>query len=282
MALKLMYITNDVCVAQIAESNGVDWVFVDLEIRGKEERQGHLDTVISGHAVTDVRKIAAVLKKAKLLVRVNPIYPDSGDEIDKVIENGADIVMLPFFRSVEEVRTFIKLVGGRAETCLLLETVESVDGLDLILKERGIDYIHIGLNDLHLGYGMKFMFELLTNGTVESICEKIRTTGIPFGFGGIARLGEGAVPAEYIIAEHYRLGSSMAILSRSFCDCSKMDSLEEVSEVFKQGIREIRDYELYLSDQGEDFYGSNVRKLTRCVADVVDHFGRSAESRSLR
>ncbi|WP_214834823.1 hypothetical protein [Exiguobacterium sp. E4787] len=46
MSLKLMYITNEPNIALLAEQNGVDWVFVDLELNGKEERQGHLDTVI--------------------------------------------------------------------------------------------------------------------------------------------------------------------------------------------------------------------------------------------
>ena len=36
------------------------------------------------------------------------------------------------------------------------------------------------------------------------------------GFGGIARLGFGMLPAEHVIAEHYRLGSTAVILSRSF------------------------------------------------------------------
>jgi hypothetical protein len=30
-----MYITNDVRVARIAEINEVDWIFIDLEIKGK-------------------------------------------------------------------------------------------------------------------------------------------------------------------------------------------------------------------------------------------------------
>src|SRR5690554_1514902 len=97
MSLKLMYITNDEKVAKIAEDSGVDWIFIDLEINGKEERQGHLDTVISKHHFDDVKKIKKVLTKSDLLVRVNPIYEDSKQEIDKVINDGADIVMLPFF-----------------------------------------------------------------------------------------------------------------------------------------------------------------------------------------
>jgi len=38
-----------------------------------------------------------VLKKSKLLVRVNPIFEGSKDEIDSVIEYGADIVMAFLF-----------------------------------------------------------------------------------------------------------------------------------------------------------------------------------------
>jgi len=97
-----------------------------------------------------------------------------------------------------------------------VETPEAVRNIDSILGESGIDYIHIGLNDLHLGYRMKFMFEPLVDGTVEMLCKKIKQKSIPYGFGGIARLGTGLLPAENILAEHYRLGSSMVILSEAF------------------------------------------------------------------
>jgi 2-keto-3-deoxy-L-rhamnonate aldolase RhmA len=122
MALNLMYITNDPKIAKIAESSGVDWIFIDLEINGKEERQGHLDTVISRHNIEDVKNVKHVLKTSKLLVRVNPIYEGSLFEINKVIDDGADIVMLPFFKSKEEVDTFVRYVDKRSKTMLLLET----------------------------------------------------------------------------------------------------------------------------------------------------------------
>jgi hypothetical protein len=73
MALKLMYITNNEYVARIAEKSGVDIIFIDLEINGKHQRQGHLDTVISKHSISDISKVKSVLSKAKLLVRINPI-----------------------------------------------------------------------------------------------------------------------------------------------------------------------------------------------------------------
>ena len=55
MALRFMYITNDEQIAKIAEACGVDWIFIDLEINGKEQRQGHLDTVISRHRIGDAK-----------------------------------------------------------------------------------------------------------------------------------------------------------------------------------------------------------------------------------
>ena len=222
MALKLMYITNNPEVAEIVDRTGVDWVFIDLEVKGKNERQGHLDTVKSNHAISDIAVVKEVLQNAELLVRINPVDNDTKNEIEGVIAAGADIIMLPYYKTIQEVETFIEQVDGRAKTCLLCETPEAVDILDETINIPGIDYIHIGLNDLHLGYGMNFMFEPLANGMVAEICSKLEATDIKYGFGGIARLGEGMLSAEMIIAEHYRLGSDMAILSRTFCHLDKM------------------------------------------------------------
>lgn len=269
MALKLMYITNNPDIAKIAEKSGVDWIFVDLEIIGKEERQGHLDTVISRHSINDVKKVKQVLTSSELLVRINPIHDNSRKEIDKVIDGGADIIMLPFFKNKEEVETFVKYVDGRCKTCLLLETPEAVENIDFILKVKGIDYIHIGLNDLHLGYGMKFMFEPLANGTIDMICNKIKAKGIPYGFGGIARLGQGKLPAENIITEHYRLGSSMVILSRSFCNLAITKNLDDIKKTFLTGIREIRDFEDELVNKSEDYFLMNKIIINQKVLDIV-------------
>ena len=56
MALKLMYITNRPEIAQIAETAGVDRIFVDLEYIGKLDRQGGMDTVQSHHTLDDVKE----------------------------------------------------------------------------------------------------------------------------------------------------------------------------------------------------------------------------------
>lgn len=267
--INLMYITNNPQIAKIAQECGVDRIFIDLEINGKEERQGHLDTVISRHNINDVEKVKMVLNKSELLVRVNPIYEGSKKEIDSVINQGADVVMLPFFKTVEEVKEFIKLVNRRAKVCLLCETPEAVKCMDEILKQDGIDEIHIGLNDLHLGYKKKFMFELLVDGTVEKLCNKFKEAGIRYGFGGIARIGEGTLPAEYIITEHYRLGSTIAILSRSFCNTKIVEDNEEIKRIFCEGVKAIRECEEEVSKYNKEQYEENKEIIKEKVETIV-------------
>ena len=271
--LKLMYITNRPEIAQIAETAGVDRIFVDMEFIGKDERQKGLDTVKSHHTIRDIAAIRAAVESAEVLVRVNPIhtnfpdYPDSPEEIDAAIKAGADILMLPYFKTVEEVRTFLSLVNGRARTMLLLETPEAVERLDEILELPGIDEVHIGLNDLSLGYKRRFMFELLADGTVEQLCFKLRQKGVFYGFGGIASLGNGMLPSEYIIKEHYRLGSGCVILSRSFCDVTKVRHIGMINALFLKGVRKIRELEATCEEHAR-FFRDNLDELQGRVEQI--------------
>lgn len=273
MSLKLMYITNQVSVAQIAEKSGVDRIFVDMEFIGKSKRQGGMDTVQSHHTVEDVKRIKEAVSTADVMVRINPIHNETEDymssvsEIDAVIEAGADIIMLPYFKTIEEVMTFLKFVDGRVKTLLLIETPEAAELIDEILKLDGVDEIFVGLNDLSLGYGKVFMFEVLADGTVERICRKCEDAKIPYGFGGIAALGKGDLPAEYIIKEHYRLGSTCVILSRSFCDVAKMSNEDEIRDIFNVGIRQIREFEQSCLGKDTDFE-DNRKELIRRVEIV--------------
>lgn len=270
MPIKLMYITNDHNVASIAQDAGTDRIFIDLEVLGKQERQRYVDSVKSDHTIEDVAQIKAILNRSELLVRVNPMNPGSKQEIDRVIDNGADVVMLPMFKTAEEVKQFIGFVRGRARACLLLETKEADESLDSILALGGIDEVLIGLNDLHLSYHKTFMFELLADGTVERICEKLRRKNLFYGFGGIARIGYGVLPAENILAEHYRLGSQMVILSRSFCDAHQIQDLEIIKDRFFNGISSIRLYEDRYADWTLNQFSANQIIVRDYVKKIVD------------
>lgn len=264
--LKLMYITNDIDVAMVAQENGVDRIWIDLETKGKETRQAGMNTVKSHHCIEDIVKLRPYINKSELLVRINPWDENSPDEVEQVIQAGADIIMLPMWRTSNEVAAFVKQVNRRVKTMLLLETRDAENVLDEVVKINGIDEIHIGLNDLHLEYGLTFMFELLANGTVERICNKLASVGIPYGFGGVGRIGEGLLKADNIVVEHYRLGSSMVILSRNFCDTSIITDVNEIQNVFKMNIENMKSFERVVCTCYDE---SDFKKNQMSVADSV-------------
>lgn len=276
MPLTLMYITNNPVTAQIAQKAGVDRIWIDMEYIGKDERQGGMDTVQNHHTIEDIKNLRPYVTDSELLVRINPLhdatdkYCSSVQEINDTIAAGADVVMLPMFRTAEDARTFVNLVDGRAKVQLLVETAQAVSNIDEILEVAGIDEIHIGLNDLHLAYHKDFMFELICDDTISSLCKKIAAKGIKYGFGGIARVGYGVLPAELIIAEHYHLGSTAAILSRSFCNANLVSDPTEIESVFIEGVKNIRLKEAEVSEFTEEQYRQNLSLIRRKVAEIAE------------
>ncbi len=237
--MELILITKDSAQAQAMVNAGVDRIMVDLEFDGKEDRQGHLNTVISRHSFEDVSVIRQALDKSgagALMVRINPLGPNSEDEIDEVLNRGADRIMLPMFTHPDEVARCIELIDMRAPLTLLLETAAALVRLPQILNVKGIDDLHIGLNDLHLDMGLDFMFELFGSGLLDHVARLIRSQGLPFGIGGVACVGAGKLPAELILAAHKHLGSERVILSRGFTQ-----RIEEVGSA-EEEIRKLRDY----------------------------------------
>ena len=275
MALTLMYITNNPITAQIAQEAGVDRIWIDMEYIGKDERQGGMDTVKNHHTIDDIKKMRPIVTNAELMVRVNPLhtatddYYGSEDEINQSIEAGADVIMLPMFKTADDVKRFVSYVDGRAKVQLLVETAEAADKIDSILEVPGVDEIHIGLNDLHLAMHKVFMFELICDDTVASLCKKMKAKGIKYGFGGIARVGYGMLPAEYIIAEHYHLGSTAAILSRGFCDANIVKDPMEIEAIFVKGVRNIRLKEHEVVQYSEEQYLKNLDIIREKVSVIA-------------
>lgn len=210
--MEYISITNDIKIAQHFERCGIDDIMVDLEIIGKQERQKGLNTVISAHSLEDVVNVKVNLSKSKCLVRINPIHKNTEKEIEEVIKRNADILMLPMFKSSEEVQKFIELVDNRTQKYLLLETPQALTRVEDIISLDGIDAVHIGLNDLSIAMGLDFLYEPLIGGLVEYLAQKFRAKQIKFGFGGVSRLER----SKLILSEHYRLGSSMVIINRDF------------------------------------------------------------------
>jgi len=245
--MEYISITNDQKVAKYFEECGIDYIMVDLETLGKKKRQKGLNTVLSNHSIRDVKKIKDVLSTSKCLVRVNPINKRSSTEINKVIDNGADILMLPFFKRKEEVETFVNLVDNRADKFLLLETPQALTRVDEILALDGIDAVHIGLNDLSIGLGLDFLYEPFIGGLVEYLALKFKSKGMKFGIGGVSKLPKG----ENILSEHVRLGSNMVILNRDFRNHEESYEGITSSGDLKAEIQKINDYLSSLSNASE-------------------------------
>jgi hypothetical protein len=214
--LDLIQITNDPAFARRCDALEGLRVFVDLERLGKAERQAGRDTFISQHAIADVARVRDVLRRSQLMVRVNPLNPGSADEVEAVLAQGPDLLMLPMFSRAAQLREFAALVGGRVPVVALLETGAALDSLPEWIGTPGLAEVFVGLNDLHLSLGQRFMFEPLAQGLVDSVAGQVRRQGLRFGFGGIARLDEGLLPGRDVLAEHLRLGSRAVILSRTF------------------------------------------------------------------
>lgn len=237
--MKTMIIENNVNKALFYESCGVDRIFLDLEILGKKARQGHLDTVISNHSLEDLKNLNDKINIAKIITRINPLNKDSEAEINEVIGIGTDIIMLPMFKTADEVKKFIKFVGGRAKVSILLETAPAIVRIDSIMNVKGIDEVHIGLNDLHLDLGVSFMFELFTSGLIDFIVNKLASKKISYGIGGVATSSGGIINGSDVIKEYARLGSECVILSRSFKDLSNQKNFKRELDLI---LREYKNY----------------------------------------
>lgn len=216
--MKLCLITDKPDFASEAEEAGVERMMLDLERNGKMQRQRGRNLFISEHLIESASEVKAALKRGSLVVRINPLNETSNQEIDAVVEAGTDFIMLPYFHTLSEVRDFISLVGGRAKTILLVETRAAMEMLPETINEIGVNEVHIGLNDLSISLGYSTIFEPICNGIIDNLSALLRKKGIPFGFGGIARLSERSLPVdpEVILAEQVRQGASIGWLGRTF------------------------------------------------------------------
>lgn len=214
--LELIQITNDPAFARRCDGLAGFRLFVDLERLGKAERQAGRNTFISAHSLEDVGRIKRVLRQSPLMVRVNPLNDGTPAEVEAVLAGGADQLMLPMFTQARHLQNFARIVAGRVPIVALLETGAALQCLDEWVATPGLAEVYVGLNDLHLSLGHRFMFEPLALGLVDRVAGAAKRRGLRFGFGGIAGMDGGVLPGRDVLAEHLRLGSGSVILSRTF------------------------------------------------------------------
>ena len=264
-----MYITKDPRLAEICDRIGIERVWIDLEWKGKELRQKNMDSVKSKHKIEDILQVKKVLKNAKLQVRINPMDDDSEMEIRRAIDAGADMLMVPMLKSESQAEAFSEIVEGRVPTILLLETKEAQREAEALVKGGYFDEVHVGLNDLSLAYGYSFMFQVLADGTVDRLVDVFSKYQIPYGFGGVAKIGQGALPAEMVLGEHGRLGSERVILSRSFFSMEKEMDYDMAERILQEEFEKIRSAELEIGAWNGEKYEENRKKVEEVTMDIV-------------
>lgn len=213
----LTLMTNNLALAEAADRAGVDRIGIDLDRLGKTERQP-ANYRISDHRPTDLSALRRVVCRAKLFARTDPPHDRSADQINDLIARGAEAIMLPMFHHPDQASRFIDMVGGRAETILLVETAAAVVRLREVTEIDGVDEITIGLNDLHLDLKLHSRFEIVASDLMKSIAATVNRSGIRFGFGGLGRVDDSMlpVPSSLVYPQYARLGATSALLARSF------------------------------------------------------------------
>lgn len=269
--MKYIHITNNPDLAKYISDCGVDLIMVDIETIGKSERQKNLDTVKSNHNLEDIIKIKRKLKNTstQLITRINPLHEKTKNEIDIACSNGTDYIMLPMFSSKEEVEQVIHYINNRVKLILLFETPGSIHNVDTILKLNKIDEAYIGLNDLSIAYKLKFMFELLPSSLIELLATKFKEKKIPFGIGGISRIGKGTLDSRLILSEHVRLGSTRVIISRSFTE--RANTLNELNQKmdFKKEIKALTDEYKSISKLNLDHLQKNRKIILNKLSKII-------------
>ena len=260
--IELIQITNDVELARRCDVLGGFRLWVDLERLGKAERQAGLNTFITTHTLADVGRVKRVLRQSRLMVRVNPLHDGTVAEVADVLGQGTDLLMLPMFTRPAELREFSRMVDGRVPIVPLLETAGALETLEDWIGTPGLGEVYVGLNDLHLSLGCSFIFEPLANGMVERVAKAAHESKLPFGFGGIARMGDGELSGRDVLAEHLRLGSSAVIVSRTF-------HRQESVGAFEDEVATLRDAERVLAARPPDEMVADQQRIANRIRAIA-------------
>ena len=210
---ELLLFHRDIAFSKECVAAGIDGLIIDFETKGKARRQDGFDTEINAHTLKDLEAVRD-LTGARILCRTNAPGPESTKEIDQVLRAGADEIIVPMIRQLDEARAVIDAVAGAARITLMIETVESLK-IAPDLCALPIDRIYVGLNDLHISRGTSTLFEPLIDGCLEAIRADVQ--GLQFGFGGITLRGQGhPLPVHHFVSDLARLNADFTFLRRSF------------------------------------------------------------------
>lgn len=196
-----------------AQQAGVRDFMVDWECRGKEARQSGYDTEINRKTLEDLSRVVSHAG-AVTWCRINGPGFMVREEVDRAVEAGASIVLLPMVKTPSDVESFLECVAGRCRAGILMETPEAFREVAEIARFP-LDAVYVGLNDLMIGLGNGTIFHALADGLVDEVRFQF---DVPlFGFGGLTVLDGGyPLPCRMFLQEMSRLKCNMTFLRRSY------------------------------------------------------------------
>jgi hypothetical protein len=207
----LLFILDTNIVKQAAEA-GVNGFIVDLENKGKQDRQANFDTQINSANFDDLLLVRQSTDRT-VICRINGFGPWTNTEIDAAIHAGVDEILLPMVRRPEEVARTLEMIHGRCGLGILVETWEAVQ-CSAELEQFPLARVYVGLNDLAISRGLDNIFRSISDGTVEQVRQHFHRS---FGFGGLTLPDRGApIPCRLLINELVRMDCRFSFLRRSF------------------------------------------------------------------
>ena len=215
----LTLVTDDPDQAAQADAAGVDRIGIDIERLGKAGRQAaDKKSRISTHQLEDLAALAARLSHARLFCRIDPPHPGTAEQIERALEFGASVLMLPYFTEANEAARFVDHVAGRAHTVLLAETAAAAWRIEQLAAIDGLNEIMVGLNDLSWDMGVSGRFTLLASPLMQALAETVQRAGKRLSVGGLGRWDDPGLPTppDVIYAQYPRLNAGGAWLARSF------------------------------------------------------------------
>ena len=223
------------CVRDAADSvealpSGVDAVFVDWEVNGKAMRQEGFDTSLQAVDLAETLRIRNSTP-LPVIVRINPFKAgETEDEVQRALDAGADRLMLANATSVESVEHYLRILDGRAEPGIMIESKALLEQKSELARLPWT-FGYIGLNDLMISSGNANIWQAVVDGTVREIFEVFSDRAI--GFGGITAVEGGfPVPFKLLAAAMVQQRSRFSMLRRSFFrDVPAAGWLDEIQRV---------------------------------------------------
>jgi hypothetical protein len=167
-------------------------------------------------------------------VRINSIHEHTKAEIDAICNNSnVQYIMLPYFKSMQEIDIFLKHLPSSVKSILLFENYQSIALAQQILDEFKIDEAFIGLNDLALSLKYNSIFKIFEEPTIYRTLQIFKNAGIPFGLGGVGNMLLKNLPIqpELFFLFQLCLGCERGLLSRNFRSIFSMDNWQEIFEL---------------------------------------------------